>query len=624
MANNQIEDCYQLFKKENLNKDYDGENKIVQTKNIVFQISNLEDLKNNTNPLVSSIDLGECELILKKNYNISNEDSLIIIKTDMKNEELSITYVQYEIFHPYSLIKLNMSFCYNKNIVINSVVNLSDETISLYKSLKESGYNLFNSEDSFYNDICTTYTSVNGTDMILSDRQNEIFSLMGNISICQKGCKFESYNDATRKAKCNCDIQDNKVETNITKIEFYKNLIFNSFIKSLYSSNIIVLKCYMEAINIETLLKNIGRIVMIVLLFSYLILLFLFCIIDKKKLDFYISTLIKDKSYFLKIRADNKNAKSKSCKSKKEKKKENKKEKKMKNKKDTKNENQKENKKDKKINKEEEKSEIKKKGTNKSKLNEPSKKSNKIRKEKEIKSKKDKLHISTKKLIYKRGSNLIINRRKKLKKIDCKNVILNTNLSGRNQNDDNKKTKDKFLINNKSSNFVAYVNNDNPKSNIIEDISFINLNYYELNNLSYNAAIAYDKRTFFQYYCSLLKMKHILLFTFFPSNDYNLLTLKIILFLISFSLFLCVNTIFFTDNTMHRIYIDYGDYNFIYNIPQIIFSTIISSIITMILKLLSLSEKNLLIIKQEKNLSLAIQKSQNIKSCFNIKLYAIS
>ena len=39
----------------------------------------------------------------------------------------------------------------------------------------------------------------------------------------------------------------------------------------------------------------------------------------------------------------------------------------------------------------------------------------------------------------------------------------------------------------------------------------------------------------------------------------------------------------------------------------------------MILKILSLSEKNLLIIKQEKQLSLAIQQSKNIRSCLNIK-----
>ena len=505
-----------------------------------------------------------------------------------------------------------MSYCYNKNIVINSPVNLSGKTILLYNSLKESGYNLFNSKDSFYNDICTTYTSINGTDMILSDRQNEIFSLIGNISICQVGCKFESYNDETKKAKCNCDIQDNMIETNITKINFYKNLIFNSFKRSLYSSNIMVLKCYKEAINIKNLFKNIGRIIMAVILSLYLILLLIYYIIDRKKLDFYIKTLLKDKSHYLTKRINNKKATSKSQKDLTEnnlRKKEKKKEKEKKNKKENKKDNKKENKKS---NKKEEKLNSKKEKVNKSMIN-------KNRKEIKSKSYKNKLDNSTKKFIYETGINLTNNRKYNLKNIVTKNIRLNTNLSEKNKKFENKKIKDSYLIKNNSQEVMIYSKNENPKSKIIEDISFINLNDYELNNLSYIPAITYDKRTFFQYYCSLVKMKHLLLFTFFPSKDYNLVTLKIILFLISFSLFLSVNTIFFTDNTMHRIYIDYGEYNFIYNIPQIIFSTAISSIITLILKLLSLSQKTLLIIKQEKKLPLAIKKSKDIRSCLNIK-----
>ena len=42
---------------------------------------------------------------------------------------------------------------------------------------------------------------------------------------------------------------------------------------------------------------------------------------------------------------------------------------------------------------------------------------------------------------------------------------------------------------------------------------------------------------------------------------------------------------------MHDIYEESGKFNFIYHIPQILYSTIISSVINMIVKTLSLSEK---------------------------------
>ena len=59
---------------------------------------------------------------------------------------------------------------------------------------------------------------------------------------------------------------------------------------------------------------------------------------------------------------------------------------------------------------------------------------------------------------------------------------------------------------------------------------------------------------------------------------------------------------------MHKIYQDNGAFNFIYQILQILYFSIISGIINMILKLLYLSEKNILSINQEKNLSLSIKK----------------
>ena len=63
-------------------------------------------------------------------------------------------------------------------------------------------------------------------------------------------------------------------------------------------------------------------------------------------------------------------------------------------------------------------------------------------------------------------------------------------------------------------------------------INYKNMNDYELNNLKYEKALIYDKRTYFQYYWSLLKRKHLLLFTFLPANDYNLISLKISIFLL--------------------------------------------------------------------------------------------
>ena len=79
MTKEQMNDCYNDFKEEYLTQDHKGENIIVETKNSFFQIATLDDQKNNNNSNISSIDIGECESILKQKYNISKSESLCSI-----------------------------------------------------------------------------------------------------------------------------------------------------------------------------------------------------------------------------------------------------------------------------------------------------------------------------------------------------------------------------------------------------------------------------------------------------------------------------------------------------------------------------------------------------------------
>ena len=146
------------------------------------------------------------------------------------------------------------------------------------------------------------------------------------------------------------------------------------------------------------------------------------------------------------------------------------------------------------------------------------------------------------------------------------------------------------------------------------------LNDYEINNLEYEIALEIDKRKYIQYYWSLLKQKQLILFTFFPQNDYNLLSIKILLFLISFSLFFTINGLFFDDKTMHNNYKNNGSYDFINKIPQLIYSTIITAFINILLKRLSLSQYRILEIKEEKDYFRIMEKSKKIESNLKINL----
>ena len=129
----------------------------------------------------------------------------------------------------------------------------------------------------------------------------------------------------------------------------------------------------------------------------------------------------------------------------------------------------------------------------------------------------------------------------------------------------------------------------------------LKLKDFELNSLEYEDALILDKRNFFQYYFSLLKNNHPITFSFVPYNDYNSQIIKSFLFFYSFALDFTINTLFFNDDTMHKIYEDKGKFNFLYQIPQILYSTFISKIIDMVIRPLALSQENISDLKQEYN-----------------------
>ena len=58
-----------------------------------------------------------------------------------------------------------------------------------------------------------------------------------------------------------------------------------------------------------------------------------------------------------------------------------------------------------------------------------------------------------------------------------------------------------------------------------------------------------------------------------------------------------MNVFFFSYDSMHKIFLNYGKYNFIQQIPQIVYTTIISNLLETFLCYLSLTDKYIYQIK---------------------------
>ena len=132
------------------------------------------------------------------------------------------------------------------------------------------------------------------------------------------------------------------------------------------------------------------------------------------------------------------------------------------------------------------------------------------------------------------------------------------------------------------------------------------LSNYELNDLEYEDSIKLDKRKFLEIYWSIIKREHLILFTFFSKNDYNLLPIKCVRFIFLVCTDMAFNVFFFSDDTMNKIFLTYGKYDFIQKIPQMIYTLIVSQLLEVLLCFLSLTDKYIYEIKKLKNKSFDI------------------
>ena len=532
--------------------------------NFIFELTTEEEQTNTLNGIsenkynLSIIELGECKNLLMEKY-FPGKDiniSFIILKYEKITNISSEKNIQYELYEPYNKTKLDLSICKQEMINIYIPVELSEETLNIIESLKDLGYEIFNIEDPFYNDICTKYTSIRGTDMNLEDRKKYIYEKIINEVNCQENCELSSYSIEQKNIKCTCKpIEYIDTENNE---KFSTKKLYESFYDVLKYSNYKVIKCYKLVFNIINFKKNEGFIISLIFFILYIcsLIVFIFKGISPLKQN------VANNQFKLK--------------------------------------------------------EIKKEKTNTIDLN-----SDKILKNEEKIISSNHIKFPPKK---KRSNKNILktennNNKKKVTPNKVKFNILNPFIF--NDKISSKKQKIKSKSNSSKNIFIFKENSKNNKE--IEDDNkenkeneFKNLDGFELNNLEYENAKELDNRTFFSMYWSTLRREHLFIFTFLIYKDYNLPYIKISRFIFLICTDMAMNALFFADESMNKLYISYGEYDFIQQIPQMIYSIIISNIIDIFLCYLSLTDKPFYKIKRlEKNKTFQIFE---IIKCVKIKL----
>ena len=227
-----------------------------------------QNQKNNLNDNMTRIDLGECEILLRKYYNLTNNETLYMKILNIKQERMKIPKVEYDVYcklNGTNLIKLNLSVCQNTKIYLFVPIEITDNNLDK-----------LNRNSKYCNDMCYTTKSENGTDIILKDRKDECI----NKTVCQEECDFTDYNYTSKKANCTCNDRESSSSFADMKINITK--LLNNFKNIKNFANLNSLVCHKSLFSKEGLIKNVGFYIFIIIIIIHIINLFIFYI---KKLN---------------------------------------------------------------------------------------------------------------------------------------------------------------------------------------------------------------------------------------------------------------------------------------------------------------------------------------------------
>ena len=148
---------------------------------------------------MTTIDLGKCEILLRNYYNISNNESIYMRIIEVAQEGIKIPKIEYDVYSQLfgngkNLTKLNLTICGKSKISISIPMKLNENL------------DILNSSSGYYNDICYTTISEDGTDITLKDRKTDFINK--NKTVCQEECVFTKYDKENMKVECECNAKE--------------------------------------------------------------------------------------------------------------------------------------------------------------------------------------------------------------------------------------------------------------------------------------------------------------------------------------------------------------------------------------------------------------------------------
>ena len=488
------------------------------------------------------LDLADCPHKLRTYHKFNDSVIFTILTINFLNPDNSYE-IQYYIYNSQTKQNIDLTPC----STINIIKKIKDEVdIDKASNMEKIGVNVFDINDEFFTNICFEYTE-NGKDVVLADRVKYYYQ---NVT-CGEGCSLNNIDIKKKNINCSCSISESKPNIFDNKIT---GEIYNFF----QDANFDVLKCYKEVFQYKFWIKNLGNIIMLILIFINCIFVIVYSIQGLFGVRCYLSQFIKLNPPKKKLLTNNDNNLIENHENKNVKKNLNKTEGEFKE------DFQKEN--------EENYNELEN-GSNFINISDNSNDNNKSQKKNYLNLKTDQRYNKDEK----RTSKELIILPFTYQYFDNEEPSFNSYPKKRNKIELKKEEKDsKDLLN--SEGYKKSISNVSIKKTIKSKRIF---NDEELDNMSFENALKYDKRKFCEFYWKLLKEKQSTINTFFNYNPMRPFSIKVLVYIFSISVIFTLNCLFITESYIRERYNTKGNLGFSYilsNAINRIFYSVISAI----------------------------------------------
>ena len=506
----------------------------------------IEKLKIN----ITKMEFDECYIKVHESLNLQDTQKIVIALVERKNDKgqsMSIFYF----YDPKTGKNINVtSICKDVQVIVKeSVLTQLNNTDLDYDSLlylTKQNIDIFNKSDAFYTDICFHFDSPNRKDVPLKDR---VLSFYPNISLCDDECIIKGVNLTTMESICEC-IMSKILNNDLISDNFFFDNTLGKVTDFISNNNLDIMKCYKEVFQMQYFKKNTGGIIILCIIFLEIILSVIFLIISMNNIKNYLNNLSDFFSSLIVIR----------------------------------------NKEKQNIENNNNKNELK-----KHELKSPPKKDYKniIKKSSKnsIKENDNKSNIDFGNSDdYNNKLDLLSQKSfDRLGKIRKEETKITRSLFNNNKNEKkNKNDKDGGMS---KKEYRTEIKKIKDKYGIDEE-EYLKT---DLDDMDYDDAIKYDKRTFCQYFYDKFKANQIIMDTFFNPDDLKPVTIKVILLLLNIELYFVVNGLLYSENYISELFhSDKKDKFFSYfgrSISRFFYTTIVGGIISTIIEFLFVEEK---------------------------------